>query len=265
MKVNSAIATPIPSFFLLTPYWTIWALISHFAMSVGLAQVNSMNPEDAPYISLIDEANALEVYRQFTEVEWKEARRDGESVSYWSDPIDPCPVYGYLRSSFLDHVEIEQILRAHLQFSSEFLTFINKKSFQQTETLKVFHESKDRYHALVRTFYKLPLMKNREYLHHVYLKKMDDKTYVIAIRDPGIDEEGIPPVQKGYIRASMYPSGQLIRETDDGRIQLDHMIHSTLNGRWKAGLTNRLLKKPQLKVYLEEAILAKVFFEEQRP
>ncbi|MCI4670348.1 MAG: START domain-containing protein [Bacteroidia bacterium] len=227
--------------------------------NVLLSQTTPDSSQQGIYVSPKDDELALEIYRQVEEVQWKVGKSRDGATTFWAEPIDPSPENAYLRRSFLKNVDLDDVLKAHYLENASFLAFINKDNFEKAEVLNVLHQGEDTYHAIVRTFYRLPMMRNREYVHHLYLKKLDEHTYIFSCRQA--DEEEIPPVSKGYVRATMYPSGQLIRRLEDGRIQLDHLMSTTLNGWFKPSFTNIFLKKAQVRIYLEEAILAKEYFE----
>ncbi len=219
------------------------------------------------YTSLEDEKVINEVIRQCDEINWKMGRKDHESTCWWSDELDPSPVIGFKRVSHVEGADLEEMANYHAEAIIDVWAFLSKDTYSFGEHIKVFHESPELYHSLVRTMFDLPLgMAGREYLHHLYKKKVDDRTWVISYRTPDSEEEKtLPPKHEGFVRCQIFNSGDRFHLCDDGRIRVEHLMTYTLEGGVTPWMADNLFKKAHISAYFKEGKSVKEIFDNTHP
>jgi len=109
--------------------------------------------------------------------------------------------------------------------------------------------------AIVRTGFELPWpLRNREFLHGVAVQRTDDSSALVVYTSLSEEEESaLPPPWEGYLRCTMYPSGQrLTKNTGDGILKLEHCMTYPLGGGVAAWVQNRIFHGGHVTAYFDE-------------
>lgn len=220
-----------------------------------------------PYTSLEDEKIISEIIRQCDEINWKMGRKDHESTCWWSDELNPSPVIGFKRVSYVENADLEEMANYHAEAIIDVWAFLSKDTYDFGEHIKVYHESPELYHSLVRTMFALPFgMAGREYLHHLYKKKVDAKTWIISYRTPDEEElKSLPPKLEGFVRCNIFNSGDRFHLCEDGRIRVEHLMTYTLEGGVTPWMADNLFKKAHISAYFKEGKSVKEIFDNTAP
>ena len=223
------------------------------------------NATNQVYYSPQDEKVVDEVQRQCDKINWKLGRKDDKSTCYWSDELDPSPVIGFKRVSFVENASLEEMASYHGEGIIDVWAYLSKDTYASGEHLKVLHHSKNIYHSVVRTLFDLPLgMAGREYLHHLYKKRVDKRTYVISYRTPE-DVSEFPPAKEGFIRCQIYNSGDRFTLCEDGRIRVEHLMTYTFEGSITPWMADNLFCKAHINAYFKEGKSVKEIFDNTAP
>jgi len=124
--------------------------------------------------------------------------------------------------------------------------------YHSGETLKLYHDNgPDDYFAVVRTNFKMPFpLTNREFLHSLNIKRLDKDTVLIMYHS--VDDKGLPPVKKGFLRCPTYLSGQRITTLSNQKIRVEHMMVYELAGKISKNVQNKYFKSGHIKAYIRE-------------
>jgi hypothetical protein len=105
--------------------------------------------------------------------------------------------------------------------------------------------------SVVRTAFRMPKgMAGREFVHLLYERRRGPDEVVLAYLS--VDDEGLPPPARGFVRCPTYPSGQRIRAVASGRTRVEHLMVYDLAGLVPAWAQNTLFRAGHVAAYERE-------------
>ena len=91
---------------------------------------------------------------------------------------------------------------------------------------------------------------HREYVYRFSRQRLDDERTLILYRS--IAWEG--PVERGFVRAVLYPSAHLVTALSSGASRLEHVLATDLRGRFPAWLQNGPLRGAILDAHARDSL-----------
>jgi hypothetical protein len=103
----------------------------------------------------------------------------------------------------------------------------------------------------VRTAFSMPLgFKNRDFVHRLYVRRIDSRTAVIAYGPVASGPENREAA--GFVRCPMFPSGQRIISRGRNEVSVEHLMIYGMGGLVPAVVQNVLFHKGHVQAYLKE-------------
>ena len=104
---------------------------------------------------------------------------------------------------------------------------------------------------IVRTAFKMPPgFSNRDFVHNLYVKRLNSFTSIIAYGPIPSSPEN--PEIPGFIRCPIFPSGQRVTETGQNRIRVEHLMVYGLAGSISSRVQNIFFHSGHVSAYLKE-------------
>jgi hypothetical protein len=104
---------------------------------------------------------------------------------------------------------------------------------------------------VVRTGFTMPSgMADREFVHGLAQADYADGTTVIAYIP--VEDDGLAQPKEGFLRCTIYPSGQRITALDPARCRVEHLMTYELGGRVPRWAQNTLFHGGHLRAYRDE-------------
>lgn len=177
-------------------------------------------------------------------VEWTlEANREGVSVFSGRDPAWRCIGYRTVTEHRVSVEELADFLGPGLLDAFQTL---NHRYVEGTE-----FQSAEEGGRVVRTSFRMPPgLADREFVHWLGVEPLDADTTVVAYHAVG--DSWLPPVQKGYVRCPILPSGQRIRRTNRGTATVEHLMVYELAGRIAPWMQNWVFHRGHVGAYVDE-------------
>jgi hypothetical protein len=104
---------------------------------------------------------------------------------------------------------------------------------------------------IVRTAFSMPPgIRNRDFLHSLYLKRTDNRTSLIVYGPVSSNPEHRKVA--GFVRCPIFPSGQRITWRGKNRVRVEHLMVYGLAGLIPAAIQNVLFHRGHIEAYLSE-------------
>ena len=186
-----------------------------------------------------------EIIRQLDDAPWKlERERDG--VAVYSCGSLPCPVVGFRTVTFHE-ATIDELFAFLGDGLLDAFSQMNERWVEGCEIKRIDDKTR-----IVRTSFSMPPpLANREFVHVLHLAEPGSGTRVIAYRSID-DDPDLPPVQEGYVRCPIYPSGQRLTEMEDGRVRVEHLMVYDLAGSIRPFIQNVVFHRGHVAAYHAE-------------
>ena len=187
-----------------------------------------------------------EIVRQLDAGPWAlESERDG--VSVFSCDALPCPFVGFRTVTFHE-ADIEALFRFLGDGLLEAFSQMNDRYVEGSEIKRLDERTR-----IVRTSFAMPLpLADREFVHLLHLAAPDPNTRIVAYGSA--DDPDLPPIQPGYVRCPIFPSGQRLLSMPDGRVRVEHLMVYDLAGSITPWLQNTLFFRGHVSAYHNEWI-----------
>lgn len=202
----------------------------------------------AALATLDREALIAEIARQMDDVPWRlERSRDG--VTVYSSADLACPFVGF--KTVTEHAASVDALVAYLGEGLQQAMAEMNHLYVGGEQIRALDAGPHHRASLVRTAFRMPPpLSDREFVHLLYeLRRTPEEAFIAYL---SVDDPGLPPPARGFLRCPIFPSGQRIRAIGGGRARVEHLMVYDLAGSIRPWMQNTLFRAGHVGAYLQE-------------